>query len=398
MSEEIKKEQQTEQNHAGTEDIAPDISDLQSEAINTRKLQAIALIAFMVVVLILLAFNFLHSRKKSDPAEEEAHIGTKIENKDLNFKPEPKKSFKELVLEKRPQMSEEANETENTPFLVKQKAAFEPKVYKGSSSVMITNSSQSTSTSAAQKEEETPPDVLSGEYAFDENGKLVKKEDRSGEKEYEGDVFAPKAAKLNQFDPNLYLAKGTYIGCSLNTRLVSTVQGGISCTVSEDVYSDNGVTLLIEKGSKITGSYRNGQMNDGMDRIFVVWQEIKTPNQVIIPVASGASDELGGAGIQGYVDHHWLERFGSAILLSIIDDATNVALNGGKGDRGNNNVDYTENSRATTQEMANTALEKFVNIEPTLYKNQGDIVGVYVNRDIDFKNVYRLKVRKGIRK
>ena len=40
--------------------------------------------------------------------------------------------------------------------------------------------------------------------------------------------------------------------------------------------------------------------------------------------------------------------------------------------------------------MANTALEKFINIEPTLYKNQGDIVGVYVNRDIDFSKVYRL--------
>ena len=392
MSEEIKKERQTEQNQAETEDITPDVSDLQSEAINTRKLQAIALIAFMAVVLILLAFNILHSRKKSDPVKEETHIGTKIENKDLNFKPEPK-SFKELVLEKRPQMSEEANKTENAPFAAQPKATFEPKIYKGSSPMMITNSSQASasSTSSTKIEDETPPDVLNGEYTFDESGKLIKKEDQSEEKEYEGDVFAPKSAKLSQFNPNLYLAKGTYIGCSLNTRLVSTIKGGISCTVSEDVYSDNGVTLLIEKGSKITGSYRNGQMNDGMDRIFVVWQEIKTPNQVIIPVSSGASDELGGAGIQGYVDHHWLERFGSAILLSIIDDATNVALNGRKGDRSNSNVDYTENSREATQQMANTALEKFVNIQPTLYKNHGDIVGVYVNRDIDFSNVYKLK-------
>ena len=396
MSEEIKK---TEQNQTGTEDIAPDVSDLQSEAINTRKLQAVAIIAFMVVVLILLTFSFLHNRKRGNTEEKETHVGTKIENRDLNFKPEPK-SFKELVLEKRPQMSEEANKTENAPFAAQPKATFEPKIYKGSSPMMITNSSQASasSTSSTKIEEETPPDVLNGEYTFDESGKLTKKEDQSEEKEYEGDVFAPKSAKLSQFNPNLYLAKGTYIGCSLNTRLVSTIKGGISCTVSEDVYSDNGVTLLIEKGSKITGSYRNGQMNDGMDRIFVVWQEIKTPNQVIIPVASGASDEVGGAGIQGYVDHHWLERFGSAILLSIIDDATNVALNGRKGDRSNSNVDYTENSREATPQMANTALEKFVNIQPTLYKNHGDIVGVYVNRDIDFSNVYKLRVRKGIRK
>ena len=28
------------------------------------------------------------------------------------------------------------------------------------------------------------------------------------------------------------------------------------------------------------------------------------------------------------------------------------------------------------------------------YKNHGDIVGVYVNRDIDFRNVYELKRKK----
>ena len=44
--------------------------------------------------------------------------------------------------------------------------------------------------------------------------------------------------------------------------------------------------------------------------------------------------------------------------------------------------------------MANTALEKFINIQPTLYKNHGDIVGVYVNRDIDFSKVYKLNVKR----
>ena len=131
-----------------------------------------------------------------------------------------------------------------------------------------------------------------------------------------------------------------------------------------------------------------------MDRIFVVWSEIRTPNNIIIPVSSGASDELSGSGIPGYVDHHWLERFGSAILLSIIDDATNVALNGGSGTRNNNNINYVDNTRETTMQMANTALEKFINIQPTLYKNHGDIVGVYVNRDIDFSKVYKLNVKR----
>ena len=42
--------------------------------------------------------------------------------------------------------------------------------------------------------------------------------------------------------------------------------------------------------------------------------------------------------------------------------------------------------------MANTALEEFIKIKPVLYRNQGDIVGVYVNRDIDFSKVYKLTI------
>ena len=128
-----------------------------------------------------------------------------------------------------------------------------------------------------------------------------------------------------------------------------------------------------------------------MNRIFVTWQEIKTPKNIIIPVYSGASDELGGSGMVGEVDNHYLERFGASILLSVIDDAFNVLLNGGTGTRGNKNTDYTESTRETTKEMASIALEKFINIEPTLYKNQGDLVGIYVNKDIDFSKVYSLK-------
>ena len=62
----------------------------------------------------------------------------------------------------------------------------------------------------------------------------------------------------------------------------------------------------------------------------------------------------------------------------------------------NNYYDYTENSREEASKIAEIALEKMIDIKPTLYKNQGDLVGVYVNRDIDFSKVYQLR-RKGER-
>jgi type IV secretion system protein VirB10 len=194
-------------------------------------------------------------------------------------------------------------------------------------------------------------------------------------------------AGVHQFKSELYLAKGTYIGCSLKTKLVSSVGGGVSCTVSNNIYSSDGNVLLIERGSTITGSYKSGDLENGIDRHYVIWEEIRTSNNIVIAVNSGASDELGAAGIHGEVDNHWMQRFGGAILLSLIDDGLQYAVN--KSSQGGDNF-YLGNTQQNAENMSNTALEEFISIKPTLYKNQGDSVGVYVNKDIDFSKVYKL--------
>jgi len=208
---------------------------------------------------------------------------------------------------------------------------------------------------------------------------------------YEGNSFAPVAVKKSQFNANFLLPKGTYIGCSLDTRFTSDIEGSTSCTVSTNVYSANGNVLLIEKGSRIFGSYKGSSANDGSSRYFVLWEEIRTPNHLIIPVSSGASDELGAAGVDGEIDHKWMMRFGSSIMLSAIDDAWNVlAYKLTKGGASQNGIDYTEKSRENASKIAEIALEKFINVKPTVYKQHGDLVGVYVNKDIDFSKVYKL--------
>lgn len=379
------------------EEVKTNISELNEETINTRKLQSIGVIVFGIVILILLGLKFISGKNDGEPAEKDTTIGTKIVNKNFDFKEETVKSFQELVLETTTEeepVDEPVEKIDNSnPFSpVVSKTSFEPKVYKSSSSLLVNNTTTSNQ-ATYQSDDDKPIDFTDPNYnySFDENGNLVRTPKNEFDKDYDLGAFTPKSASVNAYDPNLLLPKGTYIGCSLNTKLVSTIKGSISCTISENVYSQNGNTLLIEKGSKMIGFFNSGQLNDGMDRIFVVWQEIRTPNNINIPVASGATDELGGSGIKGYIDHHWLQRFGAAILLSVIDDAMNVALNGGTGNRNNQNKDYTENTRETTRDMADTALQKFINIEPTLYRNHGDLVAVYVNRDIDFSKVYKLR-------
>ncbi|MDP4573444.1 type IV secretion system protein VirB10 [Pseudomonas sp. LPH60] len=184
---------------------------------------------------------------------------------------------------------------------------------------------------------------------------------------------------------NFLLAKGAFIDCGLQTRLDSTVPGMTACVVSRDVYSDNGKVLLIERGSTVTGEYQS-TMRQGMARIFVLWNRIKTPNGVVVPLDSPGTDQLGGSGIPGYVDNHFWQRFGGALMLSLVDDvARGVTTKGGNSDGNQFNFSSTGDA---TQNMAAEALRNTINIPPTLYRNQGGQVGIFVARDLDFSGVY----------
>jgi len=184
---------------------------------------------------------------------------------------------------------------------------------------------------------------------------------------------------------NFILAKGSFIDCALQTRLDSTVPGMTACVVTRNIYSDNGKVLLIERGSTISGEYKSN-MRQGMARIFVLWTRIKTPSGVVVDLDSPGTDQLGGSGIPGYIDNHFWQRFGGALLLSFIDDAENIA-NSRLAKQNDSQISLNETTN-TTQDMATEALKNTINIPPTLYKNQGEQVGIYVARDLDFSNVY----------
>lgn len=190
------------------------------------------------------------------------------------------------------------------------------------------------------------------------------------------------------YNRDYLLPKGAYIDCVLNTSLNSTVAGMSKCTLTRNIYSDNGTTLLLERGSEVTGEYRSN-LAHGQSRLFVLWDRVKTPHGVIVDLSSPATDSLGAGGVDGYVETHFWKRFGGAMMLSLVDDfAAYVATNGG------NNVNNFESSSDAAQQMATEALKHTINIPPTFYKNQGERVGIFVARDIDFSTVYQLRATR----
>lgn len=186
---------------------------------------------------------------------------------------------------------------------------------------------------------------------------------------------------------NFLITQGTMIDCVMQTRLVTAQAGMLTCNATRDVMSANGKVVLIDAGTKFVG-YQSGGIVQGQPRAFVTWHRLETPNGVILNLGSPGTGSLGEAGVDGAIDHHFWDRLGNAILLSLLGDLGDWASN--QGNKGDGNIRF-DNTREGGQEVVAKILEHSLDIPPTLYKNQGERVGIMVARDLDFSKVYDLK-------
>ena len=193
----------------------------------------------------------------------------------------------------------------------------------------------------------------------------------------------------------MLLPKGAFIDCTLETAIDSTYEGMATCIGASDIYGADGKVVLLERGTKYVGEQR-GAPQQGQGRVFIVWNEARTPTGVVVQLASPGTDELGRNGLPGFVDTHFWDRFGAAVLISVIDGAvqsiaarqqsgTSVGSGGGVvlGPQGSRDI-MTEVLRST------------VSIPPTVIKNQGERIQILVARDVDFRSVYALRTEPAI--
>lgn len=190
---------------------------------------------------------------------------------------------------------------------------------------------------------------------------------------------------------DMLLAKGTVATCNLATKFETQIAGQTACVIPEDIYSENGNVVLLDRGTVVEGEYQK-VAEVGRTRIFVLWTRARTPNGVVINLDSAASDKLGGAGMDGYVNNHWFKRFGNAVMFSLIQDGISTGFNRLEKSQTAQTVIY-ENSQDATNKIVEEIIKSTANLPPTIYRNQGDKVGIYISRDLDFSTVYQLKSR-----
>ncbi len=177
---------------------------------------------------------------------------------------------------------------------------------------------------------------------------------------------------------DLVVPQGTIITGVLETAIDSDLPGLVRAVVSRDVRGFDATKVLIPRGSRLVGQYSSG-VALGQSRAFVIWTRLIRSDGVSVELGSAATDPLGTAGLAGKVNSHFLRRFGAATLLSVVTAGLDYLVTTAQS-AGSVNV----GSPTQATQLAGVALQRDIDIPPTIKVPQGTPVRVFVAKDLDF--------------
>jgi type IV secretion system protein VirB10 len=181
---------------------------------------------------------------------------------------------------------------------------------------------------------------------------------------------------------SMLIPQGAVIPGVLETALDSDLPGFARAVVSRDVMGFDGTEVLIPRGSRLIGQYKSG-LAQGASRIFVIWSRVIRPDGVSVQIGSPGTDPLGRGGLDGQVDRHFFQRFGSSILLSVITAGVPALLN--RNATTSNQIIIGSSADATS--VATDALKKDQDIGPTVRTPQGAPIRIFIAKDLDFSGM-----------
>jgi type IV secretion system protein VirB10 len=189
-----------------------------------------------------------------------------------------------------------------------------------------------------------------------------------------GGVGGSAATAMASVNPKTTVTQGTLIPAVLETAIDTDVPGYVRAVVSADVRSFDGTRVLVPRSSRLIGQYKSG-LQAGQKRAYVIWTRLIRPDGVSVNIASPAIGFSGETGLAGKVDTHFFERFGSAMLLSVVGGLSALGGNTGVVVAGSG------------QSAAAAAVGQSGTIGPTVRVRQGEPIRVFTARDLDFSKV-----------
>lgn len=189
-----------------------------------------------------------------------------------------------------------------------------------------------------------------------------------------GGVGGGPAQAQAMVNPATTVTQGTLIPAILETAIDTNVPGFVRAVVSQDVRSFDGKNVLVPRSSRLIGQYQSGLQN-GQKRAYVIWTRLIRPDGASVNLQSPAVAFDGTTGLEGKVNSNFFQRFGSAMLLSVVSGLSAIGSGGASVVLGGGS------------QAAAAAVQQDSQIGPTIRVRMGEPIRVFTARDLDFSQV-----------
>jgi type IV secretion system protein VirB10 len=223
------------------------------------------------------------------------------------------------------------------------------------------------------------PAAVAGTMTGAANAGSASPDERFAQRFGVGGTASKSAQAVPMGDLSMRIIEGAVIPAVLETALNSDLPGYARAVVTRDVRGFNGSHVLVPRGSRLIGQYKAG-VALGQSRAFVIWTRLIRPDGATVELSSPATDALGRGGLDGDVDRHFFQRFGGAILLSLL----NI---GGSAISDSTDTTVVIAGARAGQDAVGSTFAADAQIGPTVKVPQGSPVRVFVSQDIDFSAV-----------
>ena len=167
-------------------------------------------------------------------------------------------------------------------------------------------------------------------------------------------------------------------------RLDGDAAGPVKVLVSNPLYSHDHQHVIIPEGTVVLGEAKKiGSAGFGQQRrMAVVFHRLIMPDGYSVDLDQfHGLDQIGEEGLKDKVNNHYFEIFGASIALGVIAGAGEITQGGGTISTSGSQA-FTTGTAGSISQSANTILDRFMQIPPTITIREGHRVKIYFTQDM----------------
>jgi type IV secretory pathway VirB10-like protein len=176
------------------------------------------------------------------------------------------------------------------------------------------------------------------------------------------------------------LFEGTVLETVLTNRLDGSFSGPVNCMVTTNVYSHNGLHLLIPQGSRVLGEVKRVE-TFGQQRLAIMFHRLIMPDGYSSSLDKFQGlNQVGETGLVDQVNRHYMQVFGVSLAIGAIAGLSQANTRYGLDESAADA--YRQGVATSLSQSSLRILDRYLNVLPTFTIREGHRVKVYLSDDL----------------